>query len=80
MKVNIVPIGNSKGVRIPKAVLAQCHISKSVEMEIKGNVILLKSSNQCPRFGWAQAFARMAQNKDDKLLIDDRLDLDWKEW
>jgi antitoxin MazE len=80
MKVDIVQIGNSKGIRIPKAVLAQCHMIKTVDMEIKDDAIILKSMTKHPRFGWGQAFVRMAQSGDDKLLIDDRIDLDWKEW
>ncbi|MFH1855768.1 MAG: hypothetical protein ABH836_00885 [Candidatus Omnitrophota bacterium] len=33
-----------------------------------------------PRQNWAQAFKRMAEHKDDTLLIDNALDIDIKEW
>ena len=44
MKVKIVPIGNSKGIRIPKALLKQCGFGKSVEITVEGNRIVLRSS------------------------------------
>ena len=31
MKTTIIPIGNSKGIRIPKAIIEQCHIEKDVD-------------------------------------------------
>ena len=42
MKVNLVPIGNSKGIRIPKSVLEQCSFNKEAELVVEGNKIVLK--------------------------------------
>ena len=36
MKASIVPIGNSKGIRIPKILLQECCIGKEVDLEVKG--------------------------------------------
>ncbi|MGF1590544.1 MAG: AbrB/MazE/SpoVT family DNA-binding domain-containing protein [Pleurocapsa sp.] len=39
MKIDIIKIGNSQGVRIPKTIMEQCGFGESVEMEIKdGNL------------------------------------------
>ncbi|MEA3305592.1 MAG: AbrB/MazE/SpoVT family DNA-binding domain-containing protein [Candidatus Omnitrophota bacterium] len=80
MRLEIVPIGNSKGIRIPKTVLEQCHIKKSIDMEVKSNSIILKPFKKEPRKNWGQAFRKMHENRDDALLIDDRIDLDMKRW
>lgn len=76
MLLNLVQIGNSKGIRIPKAILEQCEIDKAVELEVEGGAILLKPHISKPRDGWEDAFRRMAAAGDDKPLIDDALDID----
>lgn len=56
MKVAIVPIGNSRGVRLPKAVLEQCAFADAAELSVEdGRVVLTPVS--APRAGWAEAFA-----------------------
>ena len=80
MKVSIVPIGNSKGIRIPKTILEQCHIRKSVILEVKGGGIVIKPVKEEPRKGWDQEFEGMHENKDDQLIIDDNIDLDMEGW
>lgn len=41
MKVNIVQIGNSKGIRIPQSIIKQCGIEDEVDLEIeKGSLII----------------------------------------
>ena len=72
LKTNIIPIGNSQGIRIPKAVLKQCHLEGEVELEPKGNCLVIKSKRKL-RDGWEQAFQTMAEKGDDKLLDQDIL-------
>ena len=67
MKTNIVRIGNSKGIRLPKSVLQQCHLKDAVDMEIEDDALIIRSVH-APRRGWADAFAGMSSQKDDKLL------------
>ncbi len=80
MKTTIIPIGNSKGVRIPKAVLEQCHIEKEAIMEVEKGAIVIKPAKQEPRKDWESYFKQMKQLKEDNLLISDNIDLDMKEW
>ena len=70
MKTNIVRIGNSKGIRLPKSVLEQCRLKDFVEIELEGNVLTLCPVH-IPRLGWSEAFSAMARHKDDKLLDED---------
>lgn len=80
MLVSVVQIGNSKGIRLPKAIIEQCEINDKLEMEIKNNEIILKAVKKTPREGWAEKFKEMAENGDDKLAIEDSIDIDMKNW
>lgn len=73
MNVDIIKIGNSKGIRIPASLLKQCGIGEKVEIEVKYNNIILKPIKS-PRQGWATAFEKMAKQGDDSILIPDELD------
>lgn len=56
MKVAIVRVGNSRGLRLPKAVLEQCNFTDAAELSVEnGRVVLTPIS--APRAGWAEAFA-----------------------
>ncbi len=67
MRVNVVRIGNSRGVRIPRAVLKSCHLEGEVELETRGGVIVLRPVRRA-RAGWEDSFRRMAEAGDDKLV------------
>ncbi len=80
MKMDIIKIGNSKGIRLPQAVLKQCGIDSKVELEVKDNYIILKPVKN-PRQGWAASFKLMRKNNDDVLLISEEIDHDTlEEW
>lgn len=76
MKIPVVRIGNSKGIRIPKPMLEHCKINDEVELEVEGNCILIKPLIQKPRQGWANEFKIMHKKRDDNLVIEDVLDDD----
>lgn len=77
----LIKIGNSQGVRIPKAIIKQAHLENSpLEFEVTAQGLLLKPTQKKPREGWAEAFKQMADAGDDALLIDDGLDLDFDGW
>lgn len=80
MKTNIVRIGNSKGIRLPKAVLEQCHFEDTVEIQVEGNILIIRPVHM-RRSGWSEAFSGMARREDDKLL-DQNSATEWdrKEW
>jgi len=42
MRIPIVRIGNSKGIRIPQAFLRQCDFGQEAELELEGRRITLK--------------------------------------
>jgi antitoxin MazE len=80
VKVKIVQIGNSRGIRIPKALLEQCGLEGELELVPDGDQLILRPSAR-PRKGWAKAFKEMAERGDDALLTGDiQSDFDDNEW
>jgi antitoxin MazE len=67
MKARIIQIGNSRGVRIPKALLEQAHLTDDVQIEAQGGEIVIRSA-RAARADWEAQFRRMAQRADDHLL------------
>jgi antitoxin MazE len=78
--ISVVQIGNSRGIRLPKSILEQCDITDKVELEVHDKEITLKSIKNKARDGWSEKFKAMAENGDDKLVIDDSIDIDMKNW
>jgi len=78
MKTTLIPIGNSRGVRIPKPFIEQCGLTEQVEMNIQDRMILIHAPRR-PRAGWETAFARMARAGDDKLLDSHPTSTRWDE-
>ena len=80
MLINIVPIGNSKGIRIPKAILDQCDIENEVDLEVKNGKIIIEPIKRIPRNGWTESFIQMAKTGEDQLLFEDAIDLEMEDW
>jgi antitoxin MazE len=66
MRANVIQIGNSRGIRIPKSLLEQTGLQGEVELEVRGEQLVIRPVN--PRAGWADAFRSMAARADDGLL------------
>jgi len=66
MKARIIQIGNSRGVRLPKALLEEAHLTEEVQIEAGPNQIVIRSLH-VPREGWESAFRLMAERGDDVL-------------
>jgi len=70
MKVSVIPIGNSKGIRLEKALLEKYDIKDAVELILEKRFIIIKPISS-PRTGWDKAFKQMHENGDDRLLMED---------
>ncbi|HNP17312.1 MAG TPA: AbrB/MazE/SpoVT family DNA-binding domain-containing protein [Fulvivirga sp.] len=80
MEVSIIPIGNSKGLRLSKDLLERYNIKDKVEIILEKGRIILKPISQ-PRKGWDKAFAKMHKEGDDHLLMNDVFeDENFDEW
>ena len=72
MKAKLVNIGNSRGVRIPKAFIEQAGLTEDVLLEATNGAILIRAARG-NRTGWDAQFAAMANNQDDQLVEGTRL-------
>jgi len=82
VKTRIIKIGNSQGIRIPKLLLDQTGLGKEVELELRGDQIVVRSAYRA-RHNWEDKFKAMAQQGNDKLLDGDVTTFtawDEKEW
>ena len=82
MRVHLVRIGNSRGIRIPKALLDELGLDGEIDLEIRSGKLVL-SRARGPREGWDEAFAAMASRGDDRLFHGEQLKAsswDEKEW
>lgn len=82
MRTKIVRIGNSKGVRIPKAMLQEAGIDGKVDIRVTEQGILIASAVE-PRAGWAEAARLIRERREDGLLdppVQTRFDESEWEW
>lgn len=80
MEIPVINIGNSKGIRLSKALLEQYNITDTLEIILEKERIILKPKS-VPRKGWEKSFKQMHKNGDDTLLIDDIFeDETFEEW
>jgi antitoxin MazE len=67
IRTQIVKIGNSRGIRIPKPFIDQTRLGNEVELAVQRGAIVIRPLSR-PRNGWAEQFRAMAEHKDDQLL------------
>ncbi len=78
MKSEIIRIGNSHGVRIPKPVLEQCGLRGQVEMDVQQGKLIIAPVKSA-RSGWTEVFQKIADAGDDQLLMGEEHASKWDE-
>ncbi len=80
MKSQIIQIGNSQGIRLPKMLLEDSGIKGLVDLELHPDGILIRNAEK-PRAGWDEAFRAMSENDDDEKELDDTAtNFEKKDW
>ncbi len=67
MRARIIRIGNSRGIRLPRSVLDECHLGPVVDLSVEAGALVVRPVPS-PRAGWDEAFRTMAEAGDDALL------------
>jgi len=67
MKARLIKIGNSRGIRLPKALIEQAGLGTQVELEVEQDKIIIRAATH-PRAGWAESFRLMHERGDDALI------------
>ena len=71
MQITIRDIGNSKGVVLPKPLLAQAGLDdqSTADMSVENGAIVLRKPAKALRSGWAEASLAVAAQGADELLM-----------
>jgi antitoxin MazE len=69
MRTELIRIGNSRGVRIPKPLIEQCGFKDVVELRVENDRLIVSPERQV-RQGWADAFRAAEQVESDELLLE----------
>ena len=62
MQTDLIRIGNSRGVRIPKAIIDQCGFGERIDMRVEDSRVIL-TRNRNPREGWKEALAAAKESR-----------------
>ena len=62
MKVKLVKIGNSMGIRLPKNVIQACGFQKEVNLNMQGGSVILTAPQQT-RAAWFELFRDSVRQK-----------------
>ncbi|MHC3994047.1 AbrB/MazE/SpoVT family DNA-binding domain-containing protein [Thiomicrolovo sp. ZZH C-3] len=84
---SLIKIGNSQGIRLPKAIIKQAHLENvNLEFEVLDSGLLIKPVNNTGRETWGENIKTVlaaSKGKTDEALLEDLLDdsdLDDYEW
>ena len=81
MQAKIVKMGNSRGIRIPKAMLEQTGLQEEVDLRVDGARLIIEPVDD-PRAGWEEAAMEQARDPEagKRLLPDFFEDEDLSDW
>lgn len=81
MRTELVRIGNSRGIRIPKPIIEQCGFGEIVEVRVERDCLVV-SPERRPRQSWNDAFRASGSAGSDELMLEGTgsNDFDREEW
>lgn len=66
MRIALVKIGNSQGIRLPKAIIEQAQLADELDLEVSDGAIIIRSAYR-PRESWEEAAIACHTAGDDRL-------------
>jgi len=70
MEINVIKVGNSRGLRLPKSILDEYEIEKSVELKLKDGYIEIRPIKK-PRADWKTKLMKMSVDPNEETRIPD---------
>ena len=67
MKAQLIRVGNSRGIRLPKVVIEQAGLTEDGELEERGATVVITAARKT-RAGWAEAARQLHARGADQLL------------
>jgi antitoxin MazE len=68
MRTELVRIGNSRGIPIPKPIIEQCGFGNTVELRVENDCLVI-APGRLPRQGWEESFRAAGSAEADELLL-----------
>jgi antitoxin MazE len=66
VETKLIKIGNSQGIRLPKAVIEQAGLTHQLELKVAEGAVIIRSAKRT-REGWEDAAAQCHAASGDKL-------------
>lgn len=81
MRLKVIDIGNSKGIRFPQALIQQYNFVTEINVELKKDGIMI-TPTQKPREGWEEEFKQATKKiaAEEKSWMDTTNSFDEEEW
>ncbi len=77
MRLSLVRIGNSRGIRLPKTLIEEAGLQKELEAEVQDGMLVIRPVRNV-RTGWAEDAVACHRQEEDGLSDWDAVDLDWE--
>ena len=78
MRVRLVRIGNSRGIRIPKSLLEEVGLTDDLELSVEEGALVIRPAGT-PRAGWAESIDKYGPEQGG-ILLDFPTRFDEEEW
>jgi len=72
MKVSLVRIGNSQGIRIPASVIKQCGFDQELELTVKNKAMIVTASD-----GIRRAWQELSEMENTHVAFDEKGEWEW---
>jgi antitoxin MazE len=69
MRAELIKIGNSRGIRIPKPLIEECGLGNSVELQVENRRLIISPEHR-PREGWEERFRSAEDSRKDERLLE----------
>ena len=72
MKISLVRIGNSQGIRIPSSIIKQCGFKQDLDLCVKNKAMIVTAS-EAVRKDWQQA----TEKENEQTPFDEKGEWEW---
>lgn len=79
MRAKLVRVGNSRGVRLPKAMIEEAGLTDEIELRLRGTEIVIAAVKRV-REGWAEDAREMAKREKGLIMPYVPTKFDVEEW
>lgn len=66
MRSQLIQIGNSRGIRLPKSVIEEAELGSELDLQVVDGAVIIRSTHTA-RKGWAEAAAVCHHDGEDDL-------------